>query len=186
MDDNQITALFLARDEAAVDAVSRQYGAYCAAIARNILGDPGAAEECVNDTWLKCWQSIPPQRPASLKCFVGRIVRNLAVSALRADRAAKRGGGQGAAVLDELAQLLPGGEEPEEALDRADFRAAFNGFLAGLGERDRTLFLRRYWYADSVEVLALRLGMSRTAVTTALHRLRQKLRQHLQWEDFNV
>ena len=186
MDDNRIIELFFARDEGAVQAAQREYGAYCAAIAQNILGDRGAAEECVNDTWLKCWQSIPPQRPKSLKSFAGRITRNLALTALRAETAQKRGGGQAALALDELSEVVSGGETPEGALDRAAFRAALDGFLAALPERDQNLFLRRYWYLDGVEELAKRFRMSRTHVTTTLHRLRQKLRVHLQQEGFEV
>lgn len=186
MDDNQIIALFLARDEDAIQAAQRQYGAYCAAIANGILDDPGAAEECVNDTWLKCWQSIPPQRPRSLRGYAGRIVRNLALSVRRADNAQKRGGGQVQLALDELSEVVSGGETPEGALDRQAFRAALDGFLADLPERSRNLFLRRYWYLDSVEQLAKRFRMSKTQVTTTLHRLRGKLRAHLEQEGFEV
>lgn len=186
MDDNQIIELFFARDEGAIEAVQREYGGYCVSIARNILGDQGTAEECVNDGWLKCWQSIPPQRPRSLKSFAGRIVRNLALSALRADTAQKRGGGQAALALDELSEVVSGGETPEGALDRAAFRAALDGFLDALPERNRNLFLRRYWYLDSVEALAKRYSMSRTQVTTTLHRLRQRLRVHLEQEGFDL
>ena len=146
MDDNEIIELFFARDERAIEAASREYGAYCASIARGILDDQGAAEECVNDTWLKCWQTIPPQRPKSLKGYAGRIVRNLALSALRSEHAQKRGGGQVQLALDELSEVVSGGETPEGALDRKAFRAALDGFLAGLAQRDRSLFLRRYWY----------------------------------------
>lgn len=184
MDDNAIIELYFARDEGAIDATARQYGAYCAAIAQNILDGREAAEECVNDTWLRCWQSIPPQRPRSLKCFVGRIVRNLALSAWRADNAQKRGGSQAALALDELGECVSGGETPEGALDRQAFLSALDGFLSGLTRRNRDLFLRRYWYLDSVEQLAVRFSMSRTQVTTTLHRLRQKLRVHLQQEGF--
>ncbi|MBD5133459.1 MAG: sigma-70 family RNA polymerase sigma factor [Clostridiales bacterium] len=186
MDDNRIIELFFARDEAAIEAAGREYGAYCASIARGILGDRGAAEECVNDTWLKCWQTIPPQRPKSLKGYAGRIARNLALSTLRSENAQKRGGGQVALALDELSEVVSGGETPEGALDRQAFRAALDGFLAGLPARDRNLFLRRYWYLDSVEQLAKRFRMSRTHVTTTLHRLRQRLRVHLQQEGFEL
>ena len=186
MDDKEIIALFLARDEGAIQAAQRQYGGYCAAIANGILDDRGAAEECVNDTWLKCWQSIPPQHPRSLKGFAGRIVRNLALSALRAEKAQKRGGGQTALALDELSEVVSGGETPEGAMDRQALRAALDGFLAGLPERSRSLFLRRYWYLDSVEQLAKRFGMSKTQATTTLHRLRQKLRAHLEQEGFDL
>ena len=186
MDDNEIIELFFARDECAIESASRVYGAYCTAIAKNILDDQGAAEECVNDTWLKCWQSIPPQRPRSLKNFAGRIVRNLALSALRSETARKRGGGQLQLALDELSEVVSGGDPPEGALDRKAFRAALDDFLAGLPERNRNLFLRRYWYLDNVEALAKRYSMSKTQVTTTLHRLRVKLRVHLQQEGFEV
>ena len=137
MDDKEIIALFLARDEGAIQAAQRQYGGYCAAIANGILDDRGAAEECVNDTWLKCWQSIPPQHPRSLKGFAGRIARNLALSVRRADMAQKRGGGQTALALDELSEVVSGGETPEGAMDRQGLRAAVDGFLAGLPGRGR-------------------------------------------------
>lgn len=186
MEDKEIIALYFARDEGAVDATARKYGAYCAAIAGNILDDRGAAEECVNDTWMKCWESIPPQRPRSLKAFAGRVVRNLALSALRAQGAQKRGGGQVPLALDELAEIVPGADTPESSLDRQALLHALNSFLAGLKQRDRDLFLRRYWYLDPVEALARRFGMSHTAVTTTLSRLRQKLRAHLEQEGFEL
>ena len=186
MDDNEIVELFFARDERAIQAASQQYGAYCASIAQRILDDQGAAEECVNDAWLRCWQTIPPQRPRSLKGYAGRIVRNLALSALRLGNAQKRGGGQVQLALDELSEVVSGGETPEGALDRQAFHAALDGFLSALPERDRSLFLRRYWYLDSVEALAKRFRMSRTHVTTTLHRLRQRLRVHLQQEGFEL
>ena len=186
MDDNEIIELFFARDECAIESASRVYGAYCTAIAKNILDDQGAAEECVNDTWLRCWQSIPPQRPRSLKSFAGRIARNLALSARRESTAQKRGGGQVRLALEELGEVVSGSDTPEGALDRQAFRAALDGFLAGLPERNRNLFLRRYWYLDSVEALAGRFSMSRTQVTTTLYRLRGKLRVHLQQEGFEL
>lgn len=186
MDDSAIIELYFARDQQAIQATAQAYGAYCAAIAQRILDDQGAAEECVNDAWLKCWQSIPPQRPRSLKSFAGRIVRNLALSTLRAGTAQKRGGGQVQLALDELSEVVSGSDTPEGALDRQAFRAALDGFLAGLRPRDRNLFLRRYWYLDSVEALAKRFSMSRTQVTTTLHRLRERLRVHLQQEGFDL
>ena len=186
MDDKAIIDLYFARDQRAIQATAQAYGAYCASIAQRILDDRGAAEECVNDAWLKCWQSIPPQRPRSLKSFAGRIVRNLALSALRAETAQKRGGGQVRLALEELGEAVSGAGTPEGALDRQAFRAALDGFLAGLPERNRNLFLRRYWYLDSVEALAKRFSMSKTQVTTTLHRLREKLRVHLQQEGFEL
>lgn len=186
MDDKAIIDLYFARDQRAIQATAQAYGAYCASIAQRILDDRGAAEECVNDAWLKSWQSIPPQRPRSLKSFAGRIVRNLALSALRAETAQKRGGGQVRLALEELGEAVSGSGTLEGALDRQAFRAALDGFLAGLPERNRNLFLRRYWYLDSVEALAKRFSMSKTQVTTTLHRLRERLRVHLQQEGFEL
>ena len=186
MDDKEIIALFLARDEGAIQAAQRQYGGYCAAIANGILDDRGAAEECVNDTWLRCWQSIPPQRPRSLKSFAGRIVRNLALNVRRTDAAWKRGGGQVPVALEELNEVVSGEDTPEEALDRTVLLEALNRFLAELPEVQRNLFLRRYWYLDSAEQMAKRFAMSKTQVTTTLHRLRVKLRAYLEQEGFEL
>ena len=186
MEDAQIVELYWSRDERAITKTAERYGPYCRTVAGRILPDPGEAEECVNDTWLKCWQSIPPQHPRSLKGFAGRIVRNLALSVRRADAAQKRGGGQVQLALDELSEVVSGGETPEGALDRQAFRAALDSFLAGLPKDRRDLFLRRYWYLDSVEQLAKRFHMSKTQVTTTLHRLRGKLRAHLEQEGFEV
>ena len=186
MDDNEIIELFLTRDEGAIQAAAQRYGAYCASIAKGILGDQGAAEECVNDTWLKCWQSIPPQRPRSLKGFAGRIARNLALSAQRADTAQKRGGGQVRLALDELGDVVSGGETPEGALDRAAFREALDGFLASLPGRHRNLFLRRYWYLDSVSAIAARFGCSQGRVKTTLCRVRARLRDYLEQEGYTL
>lgn len=175
MDDQHIIQLYFARDEGAIQATQDKYGPYCSAIARNILGDPREAEECVNDAWLHCWNAIPPQRPLSLKSYAGRLTRNLAVSRLRMQGAQKRGGGQGELALEELAQCVSGQPTPEDALDR---------FLDGLGPRDRALFVGRYWYLCPVKELAARLGMKDSHVTTRLHRLRGRLREHLTKEGF--
>ena len=186
MDDNGIIELFFSRDEGAIHAAQQQYGACCSAIAHNILGDPGAAEECVNDMWLQCWQAIPPQRPRSLKSFAGRIVRNLALNVRRVDAAWKRGGGQVPVAQEEHKEVVSGEDTPEAALDRTALLEAMDSFLAELPEVQRNLFLRRYWYLDSVEQMAKRFAMSKTHVTTTLHRLRVKLRTYLEQEGFEI
>ncbi len=179
MNDEHIIQLYFARDEDAIQATQDKYGPYCSAIAHNILGDPREAEECVNDAWLHCWNAIPPQRPLSLKSYAGRLTRNLAVSRLRARDAKKRGGGQGELALDELGQCVSGQPTPEDALDRRAFQDALDRFLDGLNPRDRALFVGRYWYLCPVKELAARLGMKDSHVTTRLHRLRSRLREHL-------
>lgn len=184
MDDEQIIQLYFSRDEGAIQATQEKYGPWCVAIAHRILGDGQAAEECVNDTWLRCWNAIPPQHPLSLKSYTGRLVRNLAVSRLRAQTAQKRGGGQGELALEELAECVSGQSTPEDELDRQAFREALDRFLDGLSPRDRALFVGRYWHLCPVKELAARLGMKDNHVTTRLHRLRGRLRDHLMKEGF--
>ena len=184
MDDQEIIARFFARDEEGLTAARARYEPYCAAVARNLLTDPRDQEECLSDTWLRAWNAIPPQRPLSLKSYAGRLTRNLAVSRLRARDAKKRGGGQGELALDELGQCVSGQPTPEDALDRRAFQDALDRFLDGLNPRDRALFVGRYWYLCPVKELAARLGMKDSHVTTRLHRLRSRLREHLTKEGF--
>lgn len=186
MDDNDILDLYFTRDEGAIEATAQKYGAYCSAVARNILDDPQAVEECLNDTWLRCWNAIPPQRPLSLKSFAGRITRNLALTCLRAKDAQKRGGGQAELALDELSECVSGEPTPEDALDRQAVQEALDRFLGGLTEPQRSLFLRRYWYLDSISQLARRFGMSESRAATTLHRLRARLKKHLTQEGFEL
>ena len=186
MEDETIVELLYRRDEGALEELEGKYGPGLLRLAGRFLKSREDVEEAVNDTWLAAWNTIPPQRPASLKGYAGRIVRNLALSIRRADAAQKRGGGQTALALDELSEVVSGGETPEGALDRQAFRAALDGFLGALQSRDRNLFLRRYWYLDSVEALSKRFSMSKTQVTTTLHRLRGRLRVHLQQEGFDL
>ena len=191
MDDSQIIRLYWDRDEKAIPATADKYGAYCAAIARNIVRDPQDAEECVNDTYLKAWNSsppgliaplssIPPQRPASLTAYLGRITRNLAFNRYRRDSAEKRGGGELPAVLDELAECVSGGEDPAEYAEVKDLMESINGFLATLSNKNRSIFVSRYWYARSLSEIALCHGMKEGAVTMALSRMRSRLRRYLE------
>ena len=179
MEDQEIIALYFARNEEAIPATERRYGAYCGAIAQSILGDRQDEEECVADTWLRAWNAIPPQRPHSLRVFLGRITRNLALNRLRDRWAGKRGGGQGELALEELSQCVSGGETPEAALDRQAFRTALDSFLDQLPGRQRDIFLRRYWYLDSIAQIARRYSMGEGQTATLLYRLRNRLREHL-------
>ena len=186
MEDTAIIDLYWLRSEDAIRETAAKYGAYCRSIARGLLANAQDEEECVSDTWIRAWNAMPDERPNRLKLFLGKITRRLACDVLRSRTAQKRGGGQTALALDELSEVVSGGETPEGAMDRQALRAALDGFLAGLPERSRSLFLRRYWYLDSVEQLAKRFGMSKTQATTTLHRLRQKLRAHLEQEGFDL
>ena len=178
MEDARIVQLYWERNEAAISATADKYGAYCASIARNILGDPEDVEECVSDTYLRAWNAIPPHRPQILPAFLGRITRNLALNRYRHSRADKRGGGRLPAVLEELS-FVTGGEDAEQALDRREVVDAVNSFLAGLPARKRTIFLCRYWYLDSIAEIGARFGMTEGSVSVTLSRLRRKLRVHL-------
>ena len=180
MDDMQIVELFWQRDQRAIGESEAKYGAYCRAIAHNILADAEDVREAVNDTWWQAWQAIPPQQPQILRAFLGRITRNISFNRCKAQQAHKRGGGQLAAVLEELAECVPGGEDVAAKLELQELTQALNSFVAALPADKRRIFLCRYWYTESVAEIAARFGMTAGAVSTLLHRLRGQLRLYLQ------
>ncbi len=179
MEDSAIVALYWARDQRAITESSDKYGAYCASIARNILESPEDADECVSDTWYRAWNAIPPQRPALLSAFLGRITRNLAFDRWRRQNSAKRGGGETALVLEELGDCISGTDDVQQQLDARALADDINAFLGSLPPEKRRLFLRRYWYADSLAVLAKRIGKTENHVAVSLHRIRKQLRDYL-------
>ena len=186
MNERQLISLYFAREERAIEETRAQYSAYCARIARNILSDGRDCEECLSDTWLRAWNAIPPERPLSLRVFLGRITRNLALNRLRSLHAGKRGGGQVPLALDELAECVSGSDGPESDLERAAVLDVLSRFLDGLEPTKRALFIRRYWQLDSVAELADWLGWSQSRVTTVLHRLRGRLRTCLKEEGIEL
>ena len=186
MDDARIVQLYWDRDEQAIPATSDKYGSYCAAIARNILGSREAAEEWVNDTFLKAWDSMPPHRPQILSAFLGKIVRNLSFNRYKRNAADKRGGGELPVVLEELSELVSGQDDVGRELDRKELIEAIDGFLAGLSLKKRSVFVSRYWYADSISEIAARHGMKDGAVSMTLNRLRLKLRSYLVERGFEL
>ena len=186
MDDQEIIARLFARDEEGLTAARARYEPYCAAVARSLLNDPRDQEECLSDTWLRAWNAIPPQRPRSLGAFLAKITRNLAINRLRDGNAQRRGGGQVPLALEELRECVSPEGSPEGELDRQAAEEALNRFLDGLPPLQREVFLRRYWYLDSIEDIARRAGWSKSRVTTTLHRLRVRLRAHLIQEGIDV
>lgn len=182
MEDSRIVQLYWDRDQEAIPATSEKYGSYCGSIARNILGSREDAEECVNDTWLRAWNAIPPARPSPLRAFLGRITRNLSLDRFRAGRATKRGGGRMEVLLDELGQCLPAGGSVEGDFDARETAAVITRFLDGLPPVQRQMFLRRYWFGDGVDDIARRFAMREGTVKSGLHRLREKLRRVLEEE----
>lgn len=179
MEDDQIIALYFARSESAIAETDRKYGPYCRTIAGNILRDPEDGEECVSDTWLRAWEAMPPERPANLRAYLGRITRNLALDRLRAANAVSRGAGE---IREELDECLTAGDPTGAMVDKIVLTQALDRFLAGLPPKKRKLFLRRYWYFSSVEELSRDFGMSRSSVKMTLLRLRQALREQLKQE----
>lgn len=184
MDDAQIIQAFYDRDEGAISASREAYGRYCAAIVRNILDSEEDVEEVLSDTWLRAWNAIPPQKPDNLKLYFARIARNLSYDRFRAQNRDKRGGGEMALALEELAECVSAPGQPGDALEAAELKKAVNAFLAGQPRRERSMFLLRYFYAQSAEEIAARFDIRPGAVRTNLARTRKKLKSYLIKEGF--
>lgn len=181
MTDEQIVGLFWGRSEDAIAAADQQYGAMCRSIANNLLGSQEDAEECVNDTWHTLWCAIPPEKPEKLGPYIAKIVRNLAMKQLTRKNAKKRT----AAVVsyEELSTCIPGGTSAEEMLEAQVLSEALKRFRDTLDRDSRDLFLRRYWFCDSIEEIAKNAGMSQRSVTKKLYRIRNKLKDFLKKEE---
>lgn len=179
MEDEAIYDLYWNRDEEAIHQTDLKYGAWCRGIALRILNIQEDADECVNDTYLQVWNNIPPQRPNIFRAWLGRITRNLALSRYRRNNAEKRGGGQTALALEELRQCVSGKQCTEEQLENQAMAAVINRFLASLNQRQRTIFMRRYWHMASIADIARAYGMTESQVTSQLFRSRKKLREML-------
>ena len=177
-DDQTIIQHYWDRNEKALAETAEKYGPFCSSIAENILKDREDAEECVNDTYLTTWNSIPSNRPRIFPAFIGRIVRNLAFNRYNYSHTAKRGGGQISVVLDELAECIPDESAAVEMSDN-ELSEAINDYVASLSVRNRNVFVMRYWYTDSIEKIASELHLSENNVYVILARLKTKLRAHL-------
>ncbi len=186
MDDIMIVRLYWVRDEAAITESAKKYGAYCTAIARNILQNGSDAEECVNDTWLHAWNAIPPHVPSVLSAFLGKITRNLSFDRFRKMHRDKRGGGSFDIVLDELKECVSGSDDTERRWEEKELRDEINRFLSHLPKEKRYMFILRYWYADSVSDIAERFQTSANNVSVTLSRLRKKLKLYLIERGFDV
>ncbi len=184
MEDNAIIELYFARDPMALLETQEKYGPYCKSISMGILQSPEDAQECVNDTLLRAWDSIPPTRPKVFSAFLGRITRNLSIQRWRNLHAQKRGGGETAIALEELGECVSGGSDPAKSVEEHVLREAIGQFLSSLKKQDREIFLARYWYFASVREIAQKFGYSEPKVKTSLHRTRNKLRVFLEQEDF--
>lgn len=185
MEDQQIVDLYFARSESAITETDRKYGRYCHSIAYNILEDHEDAEEIVNDTYLKAWNTIPPNRPDPLKPYVGMISRHLSLDRYEEYHTQKRGG-QVPLVLEELAECIPDNDSREDIGESVALKDALAKFIRSLPDKTQMIFLRRYWYASSAAEIAEEYGMRENSVNVLLHRTRKKLKDHLQKEGFDL
>jgi len=186
MDDHGIIELYWARNEQAIHETAAMYGRYCSTIARNIVKNSEDTEECVNDTYLRVWNSIPTDRPRIFKAYIGRITRNIALSLYRKTHAEKRGGGELELVFEELEGLISTRLGTEEILEDKEIAQAISTFLRREKEDARQLFVRRYWYTESIRDLAEDFGLTETNVKQKLFRTRNRLKQYLETEGIRV
>lgn len=184
MQDGQIVELYFARKEEAIAATSAKYNSYCMQIAMNILHNREDSEECVNDTYLAAWNSIPPQRPERLSAYLGRLTRNLSLNRYKSMNAARRGGGELALSLSELDECIADTSTFEQ--DAADMGKLISEFLYTQQKETRQVFVRRYFYNDSIADIADRFGMSDSKVKSMLHRTRLALKAYLEEHDINI
>lgn len=183
MDDRLIVDLYFARSEKAISETDKKYGRYCRYIASNILHSDTEAEECVDDAYMNTWSAIPPERPNSLRAFVGRITRNLALNRYEHKRAQKRYAGIEAA-LDEIEELI---SAPEESIvDTMALRDSINEFLGTLTRKSRIIFVKRYWYLASIKEIADEIGASESSVKVSLHRTRCELKEFLEKKGITI
>ena len=187
MDDVQIIDLYNARDEKAITETESKYGKYCLSIARNILWNMQDCEECVSDTWLQAWNTIPPKQPSCLRLFLGTITRNLSINRRKQNTRLKRGGNdQWLLALEEVGEFVPAADTVETAMEEQAFVEAVAGFLRALPERERSIFLRRYFYLESTPQLASFFHTTQGNVLRSLSRTRKKLKAYLEQEGYTV
>ncbi len=182
MDDANIIALFYARNESAITETVSKYGGYCGKIAGRILQAEEDVEECLNDTWLQAWNSIPPQEPNILRVYLGSIVRNCSINLYNRLHAQKRNRSM-ELMLSELESCLPSEANVEKEIESKLLGQVISQWLAGLELRDRRLFLQRYWYGYEVKLLAREHGCTANAMASRLKRLRKSLKEQLEQEE---
>lgn len=184
MDDRSIVNLYWARNEQAISETAAKYGHYCHSIALNVLGDEGAAEECVNDTYLAAWNSMPDARPNILSAFLGAITRRLAINQWKHKRTIRRGSGQLQLALDELSECISTGENMDERIEFEELTQAIQNFVTDLPMTEMVVFIRRYWFMDPIKDICHRFGFSQSKVKTMLARTRNKLALYLKRRGF--
>lgn len=186
MDDGKIIGLFFDRDESAIEEVRNKYGKRLFRTAINILNNKEDAEECVSDTLLKAWESIPPSRPQILGAYLAKITRNRSLNIWEARKAAKRGGGEVTQLLGELEETVPSIHSTEGEYEKSLATAAINAFLTKADKTARVAFVLRYFHGESIADIATRFGMGESKIKSILFRLRKKLRVYLEKEGITL
>ena len=179
MEDDKIIDLYWRRSDRAIPETDRKYGKYCNSIAYGILHSATDSEECINDAYFSVWRAIPPERPKSLKGYLAKVTRNIALNRYDYGKAQKRTTEQ-RIINDEFFECLP--SDDSEIENELILREAINGFLGSLDRFNRVIFLRRYWYSCSIKEIAALMGISESSVKVSLHRTRNSFRKHLEKE----
>ena len=185
LEDTKIIELFFARTEQAIKELSVKYGRTCKRIAQNILKSESDAEECVNDTYLATWNTIPPEKPNPLRSYVFRITRNIAIAKYHSNTAGKRNSFYDVA-LDELEECLTSSMTVEQEVNAKELSREINRFLDGLDRESRVMFVSRYWYSDSISDIAKKYQTTNNNVSVRLSRIRNKLKKHLQEKGYDL
>jgi RNA polymerase sigma-70 factor (ECF subfamily) len=186
MEDSRIINLYWKRSESAIAETSNKYGRYCYFISHNILHNNEDAEECVNDTYLRAWNAMPPHRPNRLSAFLGKITRNLSLNKYKKYNTAKRGFGEIPLALSELNDSVPSSSNLEQATDDRTLVEALEDFLAKQPRRKRIVFLQRYWYLMPIRNIAELHGTSESQTKSMLFRMRNELKKHLKKEGITL
>jgi len=186
MTDNEIIKLFWERDEQAIAKASEKYQKYLCKISANILCDEQDVSECINDAYLSAWNSIPPNKPENFRVYLGKIVRNLSINRLKSNKAKKRGGMTIDELVYELSDCISAIDNLDNLIDEKELTALIKKFLLSQPEHKRNLFIRRYWYANSIGELSKEFNISESKVTAILHRMRKKLKSILKTEGFTL
>ncbi|MCM1298247.1 MAG: RNA polymerase sigma factor [[Eubacterium] siraeum] len=184
MEDTEIIGLFWQRKQSAISAASEKYGGLCNNVAYNILKNKEDSQECVNDTFLRAWNTIPPQKPKALAAYLAKITRNLALDKYRFEHRKKRG------ILtnieEEAQEIFISEDTAQNEAERKELVETINGFLKGLPSKKRMIFMKRYWLLDSIKDIAAAFGMEENSVSVSLMRTRRELKAYLEKRGFDV
>jgi len=185
VNDQAIVQRFLERDEDAISEAKKQYENYCMYIANNVLHDRQDSEECMNDALLAAWNSIPPQKPENLRTYLGKLIREIAINRWKKNTRQKRIRAEIIQSLDEMAEIVSGGDI-ETSIEENELSKEISKFLYSIDETKRNVFIRRYWYYDSIESICAEYGFGKSKVLMMLKRTRDSLAEHLKKEGFII